>query len=375
VSSPLHDEIVARIRERGPMTVAQFMELALYHPQHGYYASRPRRSGRHGDFFTSVDVGPLFGELIAVQLVEMWQLLESRSFDLVEAGAGDGRLTRDILDAVSVQSPPLYESLRATLIERSQTARDAQWQILARHSHRIAAIRSDLPSSNTGQHPFTGVVLANELLDALPVHVVAMTDDGLREIYVDQRKDELVEVKGPISDPAISNRLHASGGRLPPGHRRALSLEADRWIARAAAALDRGFLMLFDYGYESASTDSRDQERTLTAYREHTADAVHWLSNPGASDLTAHVDLSAIRSAAEAAGLGLLSCVDQTYFLMALGLADRLTAELDMCSVSARLAAKTLMLPGGLGSTMKVMVFAKGVDTPPLRGWADGRLT
>jgi SAM-dependent MidA family methyltransferase len=375
VSSPLHDEIVARIRARGPMTVAQFMELALYDPQHGYYTSRPRRSGRQGDFFTSVDVGPLFGELIAVQLVEMWQRLKGGVFDLVEAGAGDGRLTRDILDALAYQSPSLYESIRATLIERSQSARDAQRGTLAMHSHRIADVLPDLPSSH-GQRHFTGVVLANELLDALPVHVVTMSNDGPREIYVDQRRDELVEVQGPLSDPALMHRLQRSGTRLAPGRRRALSLEADQWIVRAAAALNRGFLMLIDYGFESAGSECRGQMHAmLSAYRAHTADAVHWLSDPGESDLTAHVDLSAIRFAAETAGLRSLGCVDQTYFLMALGLAERVSADIDMRSVSTRLAAKTLMLPGALGSTMKVMVFAKGVDASTLRGLSGGRLT
>ena len=375
MTSPLHDEIVARIRERGPITVAEFMQLALYDPQHGYYTSRSRRSGRDGDFFTSVDVGPLFGELIAVQLSEMWELLAATGamqFDLVEAGAGDGRLTRDILDAVAREHPELYAIIRVTLVERSAPAREAQRETLAAHADRIAGSLAELSESSAR---FTGVLVANELLDALPVHVVTMTGDGPREVLVGEQDGALVEIEGPLSHVALSERLNVNG-RLAPGWRKEVSLAADDWIRRAAAALDRGFLLLFDYGYDSQAFDSGIYAKgTLTAYRAHTADAVHWLSNPGSCDLTAHVDLRAIRFAAETAGLRTIGLLDQTYFLIALGLADRLTAGTDIRSVSRRLAAKTLMLPGGLGSTMKTMLFAKNLEVASLRGLTNHRLT
>src|SRR3982751_2929114 len=115
------------IRERGPLTVAAFMDLALYDPECGYYARAAQRSGRAGDFFTSVDVGPLFGELLAAQMAEMFGILESGpAFDLVEAGAGNGRLSADILRAVRDNHPELYSALRLHLVETSATARGAQ---------------------------------------------------------------------------------------------------------------------------------------------------------------------------------------------------------------------------------------------------------
>ena len=125
----LLDRIISDIRLRGPLSVAEFMELALYDPERGYYAGAAQRSGRHGDFFTSVDVGPLFGEAIAAQLVEMWDVLRLRgaeSFDLVEAGAGNGRLARDVMDAAAAHSPEFYRHIRLTLVERSAAARAAQ---------------------------------------------------------------------------------------------------------------------------------------------------------------------------------------------------------------------------------------------------------
>src|SRR5438132_9953938 len=174
------------------MTVAAFMDLALYDPEVGYYARAAQRSGRAGDFFTSVDVGPVFGELLAVQLEEMCGILGSSEFrvhsseftrrasefDLVEAGAGNARLSADILRALRQRNPALFESIRLHLVEASAEARRAQAGILGDVGGRLASATAALPES------FEGVLLANELLDALPVHQVVMTDAGLREVYV-----------------------------------------------------------------------------------------------------------------------------------------------------------------------------------------------
>jgi SAM-dependent MidA family methyltransferase len=368
--SPLLALIVARIRERGPLTVAEYMELALYHPEHGYYSRAARRSGRGGDFFTSVDVGPLFGELIAAQLEEMWQVLRAsgggEAFDLVEAGAGDGRLARDVLDAAARNHPEFYGSIRLTLVERSPAARAAQHATLGPHLERLAGVRDDLPPS------LEGAIYANELLDAFPVHVVTMTAEGIREIVVSERDGVLVEAEAGIADPAIL-------GRLPPmdaGTRVEIGRAATAWIGDAAAALRRGFLLLLDYGHERGEGHSRAHpDGTLMAYRAHVAEPRHWLGDPGTADLTAHVDLTAVRHAAEEAGLRTLALVDQTYFLLSLGLADCVEPGHDREAVRQRLAARTLVMPGGLGSTMKAMVFAKGVGAPALRGTTSGRLT
>jgi SAM-dependent MidA family methyltransferase len=369
VPSPLTSLIVARIRDRGPMTVAECMELALYHPELGYYSRAAQRSGRDGDFFTSVDVGPLFGELIAAQLDEMWRVLRAGgagAFDLVEAGAGNGRLARDVLDAAARHHPDFYANVRLTLVERSPAARAAQRAALGPHLERLVAVCDDLPPS------VEGVIYANELLDAFPVHVVTMTAGGVREIVVSERDGVLVEAEAGISDPAIVTHLP----RIDAGARLEVGLEATAWVGRAAESLRRGFLLLFDYGHEAGEEHSRAHpEGTLMAYRAHVAEPCHWLAAPGDTDLTAHVDLTAVRRAAEGAGLHTLALVDQTYFLLSLGLADRVETGHDRRAIRQRLAARTLVMPGGLGSTMKAMVFAKGVGAPALRGTASGRLT
>jgi SAM-dependent MidA family methyltransferase len=373
--TPLLPILLSTIRARGPITFAEFMELALYHPDHGYYGAAAQRSGRGGDFFTSVDVGPLFGEMIAVQLEEMWRILRGAgadTFDLVEAGAGNGRLSRDILDAAAVHHRDLYDCLQLTLVERSAAARAQQPHVLGHHAVRLREQLAGLPPPGT----VAGVILANELLDALPVHVITMTSGGLREILVAEREGTLVEVEAPPSDSAISAYLARSGASLPAGVRAEAGLEAERWVERAGRALDRGFLLLFDYGHEAAELFSPTHAAgTLMAYRAHAAHGGDPLRDPGARDLTAHVNLTAVSAAAARAGLQAAGAVDQMYFLTALGITDRLEPAASRDAIARRLAAKSLLIPGGLGSTIKVLAFARSLGRPSLKGLSSGRLT
>ena len=369
---PLRELIIGRIRTRGPLTFAEYMELALYHPELGYYARTDRPSGRAGDFFTSVDVGPLFGALLADQFAEMWRILGSPEFDLVEVGAGSGWLSCDILDAAATSDPAFYATIRLQLVERSSTARAAQPATLSAHADRLTASPRSLPDA------MCGAIFANELLDALPTHVVVMTRSGLREIFVDARGDRLVERDGPLSSPAIAAYFDRLGLQLQPGWRAEVNLSAVTWVGEAARRLRRGFLLLIDYGHDARELYSATHAAgTLATYHRHVIDAgttahsvAPWLTDPGERDITSHVDLSSIRRTAEDEGLHLLGLLDQTYFLMGLGVADRLAAQRGetVADLKQRLAAKTLLLPGGLGSTHKVLILGKNVGRPRLRG-------
>ncbi len=376
--------IVRRVREHGPITFARFMDIALYDEECGYYARASRRSGRSGDFFTSVDVGPIFGELLAAQFVEMWEVLapsaERRTpraeFDLVEAGAGSGRFARQVLDAAT-RVPAFYDALRLHLVERSRTARAAQPIALGPHAGRLHASSADLPAS------IDGVLFANELLDALPTHLVVMRADGLREVYVDAEDEALVEREGPPSTPRIAGYFDRLGIALAPGWRAEVNLEAVDWVRQAGRSIVRGFLLLIDYGHPARALYSAARAAgTLTTFRQHVAETgpppggrpPAWLTEPGGCDITAHVDLTSIQHTAEAEGLDTLCIVDQSYFLLALAGAARIAGPHD--DLKRRLALKTLLLPGGIGTTHKVMVFAKNVGRPALRGCAPGgRLT
>ena len=379
--TPLGELISQRIRASGPISFAEFMELALYHPELGYYAREAQKTGRAGDFFTSVDVGALFGELLARQFAEMWRRLQSKTdresfsgqpeekdsrsvFDLVEAGAGNGRLSRDILDAAQRDDPDFYAAIRLSLVEQSPAARAAQAAVLGPHAARLH--RSC--ASVAGLAGLRGVIFANELLDALPTHAVAMNEEGLREVFVDWRDGAFWEVLARPSTPRIAEYLARAGAGLAPGWRAEVNLAAEDWTTAAAQTLDRGFLLIIDYGHEESELYGASHSAgTLTLFKRHTTQAD--LQEPGSCDITAHVDLSAVRRAAEREGLNLLARLDQTYFLMGLGLDDLMNSPqgFDAASLHRRLAMKTLMLPGGLGSTHKVLVFGKGVGAPTLR--------
>lgn len=404
------------------MTFAEFMDLALYAPGVGYYARAAQRSGRTGDFFTSVDIGSLFGELLAVQFADMGHVLRSpRSpslaiaaegrpakgagldipqrplqdspqepysgpIDLVEAGAGNGRLTRDVLDAWRQQDPPGYESLRVFLVERSAAARDVHRGSLGPHAPKLAGSTDEMPG------PIHGIIYANELLDALPTHVVTMTDAGLREVIVDLDGDRLVERDAPLSTDELEDYLGRLGVTLRPGWRVEINLAAAAWVTEAVNRLTRGFLMIVDYGHEAPALYNAGHARgTLTTFQQHRIEIEPrgsrpppWLIDPGTCDMTSHVDLTTVRRAAEAAGATTLGVLDQTYFVMALGIERGLFDEVgdtpqDQSAepvgqgfspgiLKRRLAFKTLVQPGGLGSTHKVLLFGKNVGTPSLIG-------
>ena len=360
--------VAERIRQRGPITVAEFMDLALYAPEVGYYARAAQRSGRAGDFFTSVDVGPMFGTLLAERFAAWWRSMGDLTrgparIDLVEAAAGNGRLTRDILDAAARRDPDFYEAIAAHLVERSAHARAAHPEVLAAHGQRLASSGDTVPGG------LEGIVFANELLDAFPVHVVEMGEAGLTEIYVDVESGRLVDRPGPLSSPALADYLDEAGVSLEPRARAEINLAAVTWVADAAARLRRGFLVLIDYGYEAAELYSAARSQgTLSTFHRHLIDTPAgdaaagpvWLAEPGSRDLTSHVDLTSVRRAAERAGLHTVAITAQTRFLLDVLEGSPLVVELSAPErLADRLALKTLLMPGGLGSTHTVMVFAK----------------
>jgi SAM-dependent MidA family methyltransferase len=415
---PIADLLIDLIHERGPLTVAAFMDLALYHSEFGYYARAAQRSGRAGDFFTSVDVGAMFGDLLEIQIAEMAELLagitvenEGRAqptalsadpvsvFELVEAGAGNGRLSADILRAARRRHPDLFGRTKLHLVEASAAARGAQPATLGEVAERVVSSTARLPPS------FDGVLLANELIDAFPVHQVVMRPGGLREVYVDLAPDSVrgrapnppfVTREGPLSTPALAEYLRRLDITLEPGWRVEINLQAVDWIRDAAQRLRRGFIILIDYGHEASQLYGVTHAGgTLTTFARHTmagaesGAAAPWLMNPGAQDITAHVDFTTLRRTAEAEGLATLGLLDQTYFLM--GLVDRLEPGSlgsrrsqgsgpnpenpgrlenleNLADLNDRLALKTLLMPGGLGSALKVLLLGKGVGTPALRG-------
>ena len=320
----LVERIRAEIEEHGPITFARFMERALYEPGLGYYRRPTARPGRAGDFLTAPETHPVFGRMVARQVHEVWRLLDRPSpFVVREHGAGEGALAVAILDGLAADESGLLEAIRYEPVEveearlRAFEARVAE----AGHGGRIGA---------PGREPVAGVILANEVLDALPVHRVRRPPEAgaaeLEELFVDWDGARFVERAGPPSTPALAARLRDDRVELRPGQLAEICLEVDGWVTAVAASLDRGALLALDYGHPAAELyGPRRMAGTLLGYVGH---RVHDdpLANVGRQDLTAHVDLTAVERAARGAGLEPMGTTTQARFLVALGIEDVLRA-------------------------------------------------
>jgi SAM-dependent MidA family methyltransferase len=340
------------------------MDAALYHPEHGYYTSGRAGIGRGGDFFTSVSVGPLFGTLLARQFAEMWERLgEPREFSIVEQGAHRGEFARDVLTALRANSPACFAATRYQIIEPSDALRSAQHATLGEFAAHWSPTLDALPA-------FTGVHFSNELLDAFPVHAVAWDGSVWREIHVVLDGGRFVFTDLPVT----SAPLRAALAQLPPvpaGYRTEINLAALTWIDALATKLTRGFALVIDYGFPRA--DYYRPERTtgtLTGYARHRR-VDDLLAAPGETDLTAHVDFTALAGRALAAGLRVGGFTDQHHFIVALG-ALHCPATIPDTPASQRelRAFKTLMHPQMMGRSFQVIGFEKSVASPiPLTGF------
>ncbi|MGZ8514272.1 MAG: class I SAM-dependent methyltransferase [Candidatus Limnocylindrales bacterium] len=365
--------IHAEIERDGPITFARFMELALYDPAGGYYRSEDARPGRGGDFLTAPETHPIFGATLARAVSEAWERLDRpEPFVLREYGAGTGTLALTILAGLDAAGSPLAGGLRYEPIEVEPRRLEA---IAARFR---AAGRSRLLVDAVGAPaPIEGVVIANEVLDALPTHRVIGRQGGLHEVFVGSRDGRLVDVEGGPSTRALADRLQVEGIALADGQRGEVCLALDSWLASAAAGLERGLLLLIDYGYPAAELYDplRRHDGTLRAYvRQRVHDEPY--RHVGRQDLTAHVDVSAVERAAGAAGLSHLGTTTQAEFLVGLGIQEGLQAtQADPSTtledyLALRSSLMRLLDPAAMGR-FRVMGFGRAwPDGPPIPGFA-----
>ncbi len=369
-SKPLAALLAARIRANGPIPFADFMRECLYHPAYGYY-SRPE-APRSRDYYTSVDVHPIFGRLLARQLAEMWELLgRPRSFLAVEAGAGTGTLALHILDFAEKQLPQFYAAIQYIAVEQSAGRRAAHadrlaTHIAARHFSSVAELPAPIPA---------GCIFSNELMDALPTHRVVTAEGKLREVYVGIEGEDFVEVVRPPSTPALDQFFREQGVELPEAHQAEVCQEACQWIENDGRSLARGFIMTIDYGHEARLLYNEAHNRgTLLAYRDHRV-VENVLDAPGKQDLTAHVNFTALEMWGRRASLERTGLVTQSQFLVALGRGNEFgdlfePGQSEVEKLRARLLLKNLIHPEGLGETFQVLVQHKGIEAPRLTGLA-----
>jgi SAM-dependent MidA family methyltransferase len=357
----LEELLAERIRRYGPIPFADFMRECLYHPVDGYYSKA--ESQRFADYYTSVDVHPIFGRLLARQFAELWEQLERpKEFLLAEAGAGAGRLAKHILDFCEAKLADFYGALRYVAVERSASRRE---QAAARLERHAAAGHWRVSPEIPAQIP-TGCIFSNELIDALAVHRVVMREGALQEIFVGHEHGKFVDVVAPLSTCAISEYFAAQRIMLREGQQAEAGLEACDWIAEVGKRIERGFVLTIDYGHRAAELfDERHMRGTLLAYREHRA-SEDFYASPGEQDLTAHVNFTALETWGQRSGLETAEFTSQTAFLLALGqgnefadLYDAGQSETDQ--IRARLQLKTLIHPEGMGERFQVLVQRKGM--------------
>ena len=366
--TPLAALLAERIRRYGPITFAEYMRECLYHPLHGYY-SKPE-SQRFADYYTSVDVNPIFGRLLARQFAEMWEQLDRPcEFQVVEAGAGTGRLSRHILEFSCRELPDFYRALRYTAVERSA----ARCEQLRNQLVRFIQEGKCAASVEMPMQTAVGCIVSNELLDALPVHRVLQQRGKLQEIFVTYDGRKFSEILASLSNQAIADYFSAQGVALRNGQHAEAGLEACDWISEIARRLLRGFVLTIDYGHESGDLYNEHHSKgTVLAYSKHQT-SEQFYNAPGEQDLTAHVNFTALRLWGQRSGIGTLGLTSQTAFLLALGeknqfgdLYDQGMDETDR--VRARLQLKTLIYPEGMGEGFRVLVQEKGAPHARLTG-------
>lgn len=371
----LVERIADEIRRSGPMSFARFMHRALYDLELGYYESATAGPGRAGDFLTAPESHPIFGWTIARQLEEVWERLgRPGRFVVREHGAGTGALAAGILDGLRRSGSELLPAIRYQAID---VARPRLEGFAARL--REAGFESHLEPPDG--RPAPGAVLANELLDALPVHLVEGHEDGLRERFVGldpapaDPGSPFTFVLAQPSTHALAERLAADGIELRPGQRAEICLELDAWLDRSAGPLERGLVLLIDYGAPAAELYDPDRGSTLRAYHRHRVHADPLVAI-GRQDLTAHVDLTAVERAAIAAGLSPIGRTRQAELLAALGIGDLLVglqsnlATTLEAYLDAKSAVVRMLDPRATGA-FAVLAFGRGLPAePPLRGFA-----
>ena len=371
-----HDpRVFALIRDEiarcGPITFARFMELALYAPGAGYYMRDAERIGARGDYYTSSNLHPLFGELIAKQLIQMGEQLGAGPVTIIEQGAGRGALAFDVVQSL-VHAPDL-PAWTYLIVEKSPAMIARQRRLLEPFlaSGRVAWADA-LP-----EEPLDGCVLSNELVDAFPVHRVVRKDGALKEIFVDAAGGGVVERVDSPSTPDLAAYVDRLGITLVEGQQAEINLAAIDWMRAVGRSLRRGFVLTIDYGYPADELYAPGRRKgTLLAYHQHrTSEAFY--ERIGRQDLTAHVDFTTLAWAGRDVDLEVEGFADQTSFLLGLGAHDAaerlLAAATDEAERERTLAAiRSLLDPQDMGRLFKVLIQRKGVPPGRLLGLSLG---
>ena len=301
-STPLEQRIIERIQQHGPITFAEYMRMALYDPEYGYYVTGSAKMGWEGDYFTSTDLPAFFAHCLARQLIQWWKKLgQPTPFVVVEQGAGRGQLAQEIATWARNNEPTFYTALNYHT-EDIRTGQDANAPSLSLE-----------PS----------VIFSNELIDAFPVHIVETRQQHLYEVYIDVSQGHLYEVLSEPGTAEVASYLDTY--RIPwssfeDGWRAEINLDALRWVQRTASIIQRGYILTIDYGDKARELYTRERQHgTLACYFQHRLNQ-RPLAQPGKQDITAHVNFSALIHEGRRQGFHLHTFTSQRLWLEELGI-------------------------------------------------------
>ena len=352
--------IIERIKKDGPLSFRDFMEMALYYPELGYYNSINTKIGADGDFYTSASLSASFGAMIGRQIEEMWYLLGKNPFKIVEYGAGTGLLCHDILDYLK-KNKLLYDNLSYCIIEKSASMQEIEKKYLFEKVSWYKSI-DEIPE-------IIGCIISNELIDNFAVHQVIMEEE-LKEVFVNYNND-FEEILLPADEKLVAY-FKTLNVYLPKGFRTEINMEALVWLKNISRFLLKGYIITIDYGALSSDLyDNRRSSRTLLCYNKHQKN-----DNPyqfiGSQDITTHTNFSALQHWGENYGLDCCGMTDQTNFLLALGVKKYQNDELIKLINSTQAKIHESYFNFGLlmriGMKFKVLIQQKGVDSKTLSG-------
>jgi SAM-dependent MidA family methyltransferase len=367
------------------ITFADYMNWVLYHPEYGYYSINKPKLGAEGDFVTSPYLGSDFGEMLAEQFFQIWEIMDCpNAFTLVEMGAGQGILASDILLYLQKKYPDFFQCLNYIIIEKSNFLKAQQQHQLKKTLAASISIQwcdlEDIPNNN-----IIGCFFSNELVDAFPVHQIIVQDQQLQEIYITLDSEvKFKEIIAELSTEKITDYfklidIDLCSNSYPERYRTEVNLAALDWIKTLVTKLNQGFILTIDYGYTAQRyyLPSR-KEGTLQCYYQHSHHNDPYL-NIGRQDITAHVNFTALQLYGKDWGIDGVGFTQQALFLMALGLGDRISAlsQPSNYSISEILQRReclhSLIDPMGLGN-FGVLLQSKGLSPSqqqiPLQGFS-----
>ncbi len=355
-SEQLRTHLHSLIQVDGCISFAEYMQQVLYAPGLGYYVAGSRKFGKAGDFVTAPELSPLFSACIARAVLPILEGLPQKN--LLEVGAGSGVMAADILSTLyELEAAPE----RYFILELSAELRARQGETI---KQKVPQLLSRVTWLESLPVHFTGVVLGNEVLDAMPVHVFTIQHSQAQEMYVGESGEGFDFQPGPLSDPRLKERVESiqqtCGRTLTEGYTSEINLLAEDWLRSIAASLEQGAILLIDYGFPQCEFyhPQRSRGTLMCHYRHYAHEDPFYL--PGLQDITTHVDFTAMAEAATAAGLEFAGYTNQAAFLLANGLAQIPAAENVADQLDLANQIKRLTMPQEMGELFKVIAFTKG---------------